>query len=38
MMLVLLLMVMASMLSATKLADWFFTVLVIMASMLIRSM
>lgn len=31
-------MVMASMLSGTKQADWFFTVLVIMASMLIRRM
>jgi len=33
-----LVMVMASMLSGTNQADWFFTVLVIMATMLIRRM
>ena len=38
MMLVLLVMVMASMLSGTKQVDWFFTVLVIMESMLIPRM
>lgn len=38
MMLMVLVLVMASMLSGTKQADWFFTVLVIMATMLIRRM